>query len=100
LFYFYGFQLFSEKATLTTIWPDSSDTNPQIFTKTILEFVSQTANEPDSQPIFKEKPLTIDVNLKNNLASDWVKYEAKVGSKNEPIEWKGYDLFSLLKFNN
>lgn len=93
-------RFFSEKATLTTIWLDTSDTNPQIFTNTISEFVAQTANGPDSQPVFEEKPLTIDVEIKNNLASVWVKYEAKFGSENEIIEWKGHDLFSLLKFND
>ncbi len=92
--------LFSEKATLTTIWLDTSDTSPLVFTNTISEFVAQTANGPDSQPIFEEKPIMIDVDIKNNIASVWVKYEAKFGNENELIEWKGYDLFSLLKLND
>lgn len=91
---------FSEKATLTTIWQDSTEIRQQIFTNTISEFVAQTANGPDSQPIFEEKPLKIEVEIKNNIASVWVKYEAKFGNQNELLEWKGYDLFSLLKFNN
>lgn len=96
-----AYQLFfSEKATLSTIWQESVDTDIKIFTNSISEFVAQTANGPDSQPIFEEKPLSIDVEINNNLASVWVKYEAKFGSEKELIEWKGYDLFSLLNFND
>ena len=91
---------FADKAILTTVWHESSDADPQIFTNTISEFVAQTANGPDSKPIFEEKPLTIEVELKNNLASVWAKYEAKFGSANELVEWEGYDLFSLLKHND
>ena len=93
-------EFFSEKATLTTIWQDSTEIRQQIFSNTISEFVAQTANGPDSRPIFEEKPRTIDVEIKNNLASVWVKYEAKFGGKKDLIEWEGYDLFSLLKFND
>jgi len=42
----------------------------------------------------------IDVKINNNLASVWVKYETKFGSKNKLMEWTGNDLFSLLKFND
>jgi len=91
-------ELFAEKATLTTIWRDSTETKRLIFTNTISEFVAQTANGPDSQPIFEEKPLKIDIEIKNNLAAVWVEYGAKFGRENELIEWKGYDLFSLINF--
>lgn len=91
---------FSDKASLTSIWQESTETNAQIFSNTISDFISQTANGPDSQPIFEEKPIDIEIEIKENLAAVWVKYEAKFGSDNELIEWKGYDLFSLIRFEN
>ena len=37
--------------------------------------------------------------MKNNLANAWVKYEAKFGTKDQLMEWKGIDLFSFIKYN-
>lgn len=91
---------FSEKASLTTIWQDSSETKPQLFSSTIEEFISQTANGPDSQPIFEEKPIHIEIEIRGSLAAIWVKYEAKFGSKDKLIEWSGFDLFSLIKYDD
>ena len=91
-------EFFSEKAILTTVWQDSTETTPQIFSNTISEFIAQTASGPDSQPIFEEKPIHIEIEIKADLAAVWVNYEAKFGSENNLIEWKGYDLFSLIKF--
>lgn len=91
---------FSDKATLTTIWQESTETNAQIFSNTISDFISQTANGPDSQPIFEEKPINIEIEIKDNLAAVWIKYEAKFGNDKELKEWKGYDLISLIKFEN
>tara|TARA_R110000744_G_scaffold376980_1_gene491640 strand:- start:1641 stop:2129 length:489 start_codon:yes stop_codon:yes gene_type:complete len=92
-------RFFSEKATLTTIWQSETDSVPRITTNTIGEFISKTADGPDSQPIFEEKPIEIVIEVKNHLANAWVKYEAKFGTKEELIEWKGHDLFSFLKSN-
>lgn len=93
-------EFFSEKAILTTVWQDSTEANPQIFSNTISGFLAQTSSGPDSQPIFEEKPVHIEMEIKNNLAAVWVNYEAKFGSENNLIEWKGYDLFSLIKFED
>lgn len=92
-------EFFAEKAILTTVWADSSETQKHLFSSTISEFIAQTPNGPDSQPIFEEKPTKIDIEIKNNLAAVWVKYEAKFGTRENLFEWKGYDLFSLLKHN-
>lgn len=40
------------------------------------------------------------VEVKGNLASVWVKYEARFGTEDNLIQWKGTDLFSLLRFND
>ena len=91
---------FADKATLTTIWQEPNDLKPKLLTNSITEFLAQTENGPDSQPIFEEKPIKIDIKRKKNLANAWVYYEAKFGTKDNLIEWKGYDLISLLKFDN
>lgn len=89
---------FSSKATLTTIWQESEDEKPAIFTNTISEFVENTAEGPDSQPIFEEKMTHAEISIRDNLAQAWVKYEAKFGTEENLYTWKGYDLFSLIKF--
>lgn len=91
---------FAEKATLTTIWQGQNDVKPELLTNSITEFLAQTENGPDSQPIFEERPLKIDIERNNNLANAWVYYEAKFGTEDNLFQWKGYDLFSLLKFEN
>ena len=91
---------FADKAILTTVWQESSDLEPKLFTNSITEFIAQTKNGPDSQPIFEERPIRIDISRENNLANAWVYYEAKFGTEENLMEWKGYDLFSLLKFND
>jgi hypothetical protein len=58
-----------------------------------------TPEGPDSQPIFEEQPLKIEVVRSGDLASVWVHYQAKFGTKNDLMEWTGYDLFSLIRFN-
>jgi hypothetical protein len=90
---------FADKAILTTIWQEPNDLEPKLLINSITEFLAQTGIGPDSQPIFEERPLKIDIKRKNNLANAWVYYEARFGTEDNLIEWRGYDLFSLLKFN-
>ena len=91
---------FSDKAILTTIWQEPNDLEPKLLTNSISEFLAQTKDGPDSQPIFEESPIKIEITRKNNLANVWVYYEAKFGTEDNLIEWKGYDLFSLLRFKD
>lgn len=91
---------FSANATLTTIWQAPGDSLPKLTTYTITDFLSQTKDGPDSQPIFEERMLDAKVSTRQNLASAWVEYDAKFGSKDNLLEWKGNDLFSLIKFEN
>lgn len=91
--------LFVERATLTTIWPDESDSTPRILTNTIDDFISKTKDGPYSQPIFEEKMLNAKVSVRQNLAQGWVDYSVKFGSKENLNEWYGNDLISLIKFD-
>lgn len=90
---------FVEKATLTTIWQTDSSSNPEIFTSTIDEFLNQTKDGPDSQPVFEEKMVESEIVVKQNLANAWVKYDAKFGTEENLMKWSGYDLFSMIKHN-
>ncbi len=91
---------FSSDATLTTIWKKETDSIPKILTTSINDFIAQTKDGPDSQPIFEEKMLSSEINVNKNLAIAWVRYEAKFGSKNNLTEWKGIDVFSFIRHNN
>jgi len=91
---------FSSDATLTTIWQQETDSLPKIHTTSISDFIAQTKDGPDSQPIFEEKMLNSEIDVNNNLAQAWVNYKAKFGSNEELMEWKGIDLFSFIKFDN
>lgn len=91
---------FSEAAILTTVWQPQPDSMPQLFSVTISEFIAQTPQGPDSQPIFEEKMVDSEISIRNNLAQAWVKYEARFGTTDQLMEWKGVDLFSFIKFEN
>jgi len=93
-------RFFSAEATLTTIWTAEGASTPQIHTNTITEFLAQTGEGPDSQPIFEEKMTKSEITCKGNLAQAWVNYEAKFGSKDSLLEWKGLDLFSFIRHND
>ena len=91
---------FIEEATLTTIWQTENDSIPGIYSVTIDEFLAQTADGPDSQPIFEEKMLEAETTVRDGLAQSWVKYEAKFGSEDNLMTWEETDLFSWIKFND
>lgn len=88
---------FTDDATLTTVWQEETDTVPKILTHSISEFIAQTKDGPDSQPIFEEKMNDTKIEVNNNLAQAWVNYSAKFGSKDNLYEWKGVDLFSFIR---
>ena len=91
---------FTDQAVLTTVWQESADDEATIYTNTIDGFLAQTKNGPDSQPIFEEKPISIEIKIKGDLASVWAKYEAKFGTEENLMRWKGNDLFSLIHHND
>jgi hypothetical protein len=91
---------FSDDATITTIWAVDSVSSPEIYSNTIDEFIAQTKAGPDSQPIFEEKMLSSEISVKGDLAQAWVNYQARFGSTDNLMEWKGTDLFSFIYFNS
>lgn len=93
-------RFFAKEATLTTIWQPEAASSPEIHTNTITEFLAQTGDGPDSQPIFEEKMTRAEIQVKGNLAYAWVNYEAKFGTPDQLMEWKGLDLFSFIRHQN
>ncbi len=89
---------FTEDAMMTTIWKAPSDDEPRINSYSINDFLKQTRKGPDSRPVFEEKPLSIEISIRHDLATAWVKYAAKFGTKKDLIEWQGYDLFSFIRY--
>jgi len=90
-------KFFSDDAILTTIWQIDSTGQPVIFTNTITDFLAQTEEGPDSQPIFEERLVESTVEVRGNLAVSWVRYEAKFGTEEDLMHWEGVDLISLIK---
>ena len=93
-------QFFLPQARLTTVWQDDDDSEPMLFDSSIDEFIAQTPQGPDSQPIFEEKMTSSKITVKGGLAQAWVGYDAKFGSPDSLMEWSGYDLFSLLRYQD
>jgi len=93
-------KFFSSDAALTTVWLKEPDTIPKIISTSIDDFIAQTKDGPDSQPIFEEKMLSSEITQKKNLANAWVRYEAKFGTADNLMEWKGHDLFSFIKYDH
>jgi hypothetical protein len=88
---------FWDKATITTIWQAEGDSTETVFISTIDEFIEKTPEGPDSQPIFEEKMLEADIDVRADLAQAWVTYAARFGTEDNLMEWQGMDLFSLME---
>lgn len=88
---------FWPEATLTTVWQAPEDTEPRVHISTISEFIEATPEGPDSQPIFEETPVDIEVDVRGSLAIAWVSYKAKFGSEEHLMEWSGTDIFTWMK---
>lgn len=84
--------------TLTTVWKAESEAKPAIHTYSIDQFLAQTKDGPDSQPIFEEKMTSADMKIQGNLASVFVRYKAKFGTSENLMEWEGFDHFSMIRF--
>ena len=91
---------FIEGATLTTIWQAPESNSPAMSHFSIDEFIHQTKDGPDSQPIFEEKMTGSEIDVRGQLASAWIRYKAKFGSESHLMEWSGTDLFTLIKDNS
>jgi hypothetical protein len=83
-------------ATLATTWHGPSVAN-DVLIMTIEQFLAQTAEGPDSKPVFEERLLGQEVRLSGNLAQVWARYEARFGDSTAVGTWRGTDAFTWLK---
>ena len=92
---------FWDEAILSTIWQKPGEDRARIFINTVDEFVAQSAEGPDSKPIFEEKmsgePF---IWIGENMATAHARYHAKFGTKEELLEWDGIDVFTLMRHGN
>jgi hypothetical protein len=84
-------------ATITTVWQAAGEPAPKVLITPIQDFIAQTAQGPDSKPIFEERMVDADVRVSNNLAQVWASYKARFGGLGKVDEWTGIDAFTLMK---
>ena len=87
-------------ATLTTIWQPTGANTEQVVVTSIDEFIEQTPQGPDSQPVFEEKMTSAEVKMAAGLAQVWADYEATFGQPDSLMHWTGTDAFTLLKHHD
>src|SRR5687768_8594773 len=58
---------FWNNATITTAWKQPGDSIATVDVTTIDDFIRETPNGPDSQPIFEEKMLRSEIHINGNL---------------------------------
>jgi hypothetical protein len=66
-------------ATITTVWTGPQNFVPAVDITSIEDFIKETPNGPDSQPIFEETMENSQITFKANIAEAWVNYNAKFG---------------------
>jgi hypothetical protein len=90
-------EYFWDSATITTAWQRPGDTAEKVHIISIDEFIRQTPDGPDSKPIFEERMTGLRIRIDGSLAEVWADYQAKFGTKDSLVEWKGMDLFTLMR---
>jgi hypothetical protein len=88
---------FWDNGTITTAWKQPNDSLAKVDVTSIDDFIKETPNGPDSQPIFEETMRSSKISVQGNIAEAWVEYDAKFGTKENLSKWRGTDVFTLLR---
>lgn len=88
---------FWPQATLTTVWQPPGEAEPKVVVTTIESFLANTAQGPDSKPIFEERLLSNETRVVADLAHVWARYEARFGDSSSVMTWRGIDAFTWMK---
>ncbi|MFI5154526.1 MAG: nuclear transport factor 2 family protein [Chitinophagales bacterium] len=91
---------FWDSETIATVWQKPGDKTEKVNIITVDEFIRQTPNGPDSKTIFGENMTSYKIKMEGSLAAVWTEYKARFGAKESLMEWKGKDLFSLMRHRN
>ncbi len=90
---------FWPNATIATAWTKPGDSLERLHVITIDEFIRETPNGPDSQPVFEEKMTGSRIECMGSLAVVWADYSARFGKPDSLMEWQGRDLFTWMKLD-
>jgi hypothetical protein len=90
---------FWPNATITTAWTKPGDSLKRVHVITIDEFIRETPNGPDSQPVFSEEMTSSRIECTGNLAIVWTDYSVRFGKPDSLMEWEGRDLFTWMKLD-
>jgi len=90
---------FWNNATITTAWKQPGDSIVEVDVTTIDDFIKETPQGPDSQPVFEETMKDSRIYVQGNMAEAWVEYDAKFGKQDSLSRWSGTDLFTFLRSN-
>jgi hypothetical protein len=88
---------FWPQATLTTVWQPQGESAPRVVITSLEEFLSHTAEGPDSKPIFEERLLSQEARIVGDLAHVWAHYEVRFGDSASVATWRGVDAFTWMK---
>lgn len=88
---------FWDQATITTAWQQPADSAAGVHVISIDEFIRRAPEGPDSQPVFSEKMTDASIEVRNNLATAWVDYDAEFGTSESLMVWSGTDVFTFLR---
>jgi predicted enzyme related to lactoylglutathione lyase len=89
---------FHDGAVMATRWVPPGAGAHEMMMSTVPEFIAQAAEGPGSQPIFEERMTGAEVRVSDDLATAWVRYEARFGSEENLVEWAGIDAVTLIRF--
>lgn len=87
-------------AMMTTVWMPAGETAERVVSTSIPDFVLQAPMGPDSREIFEERMTSSQIVADGDLAQAWARYEARFGDPGDVMEWRGADVFTLLRFKD
>jgi hypothetical protein len=88
---------FWPRATLTTVWQPPGESAARVVITSLEEFLGQTAEGPDSKPVFEERLLSQESRIAGDLAHVWAHYEVRFGDSAQVATWRGFDAFTWMK---
>lgn len=83
--------------TLATVWRPPDEDRERVETITVEEFIERAPRGPGSKEIFEERMTSLEIRLSLPIAQARARYEARFGDPGNVREWKGTDVFTLVR---
>lgn len=86
-------------ATITTVWRPPGEERERVTVQTAEAFAEAGPEGPGSREIFEEEMMShrADVDEEAGVAVVWADYRARFGDPGDVAEWRGTDVFTLLR---